>query len=33
MSLITFFLHHQGEIWQAVLEHVWLVGEIGRAHV
>jgi osmoprotectant transport system permease protein len=26
MSLITFFLHHQGEIWQAVLEHVWLVG-------
>lgn len=26
MSLVTFFLHHQGEIWQAVLEHVWLVG-------
>jgi len=26
MNLVTFFLHHQGEIWQAVLEHVWLVG-------
>jgi osmoprotectant transport system permease protein len=26
MNLIAFFSHHQGEIWQAVLEHVWLVG-------
>jgi osmoprotectant transport system permease protein len=26
MNLVTFFLHHQSEIWQAVLEHVWLVG-------
>jgi len=26
MNLFTFFLHHQGEIWQAVLEHVWLAG-------
>jgi osmoprotectant transport system permease protein len=26
MSVVTFFLHHRSEIWQAVLEHVWLVG-------
>jgi osmoprotectant transport system permease protein len=26
MTVVTFFLHHQGEIWQAVMEHVWLVG-------
>jgi osmoprotectant transport system permease protein len=26
MSLFTFFQHHAGEIWQAVGEHVWLVG-------
>lgn len=26
MSLVTFFLHHQREILQAMLEHVWLVG-------
>jgi osmoprotectant transport system permease protein len=26
MSVVTFFLHHQSEIWQAILEHVWLVG-------
>jgi osmoprotectant transport system permease protein len=26
MSVVTFFLHHRSEIWQAILEHVWLVG-------
>jgi osmoprotectant transport system permease protein len=26
MSLINFFLRHQGEIGQATLEHIWLVG-------
>lgn len=26
MSAITFVLLHRGEIWQALLEHVWLVG-------
>jgi osmoprotectant transport system permease protein len=26
MSLVNFLLLHRGEIWQAVLEHAWLVG-------
>ena len=26
MSLINFFLRHQGEIAEATLEHIWLVG-------
>lgn len=26
MSFATFFLHHSGEIWQGMLEHIWLAG-------
>jgi len=26
MSLLTFFLRHQREIWQGVIEHMWLAG-------
>lgn len=26
MNFLTFFLQHGGEIWQGVLEHIWLAG-------